>query len=48
MSPDSLAVYAGEFCYSVEPRMPEDSLGGGESVDIDMNTGNILKRYFAE
>lgn len=48
MSPDSLAVYAGEFCYSVEPRMPEDSLGGGESVDIDMNTGSILKRYFTE
>lgn len=47
-SPDSLAVYAGDFCYSVTPRLPEDTLGGGESLDIDMNTGNILKRYFTE
>lgn len=46
--PDSLAVYAKDFCYSVEPRLPEDSLGGGETLDIDMNTGNILRRYFTE
>lgn len=47
-SPDTLAVYAKDFCYSVEPRLPEDTLGGGESLDIDMNTGNILRRYFTE
>ncbi|MBR5895400.1 MAG: hypothetical protein IKZ13_07655 [Akkermansia sp.] len=48
MSANELSAYANDSCYVVAPRLVEDALGGGETLDIDMNTGNILRRYFSE
>ena len=48
LPPDDLAAYAEDTHYTVCPRLPEDTLGGGESIDIDINSGSIIRRYFSE
>ena len=48
MPAHNLSVYWSDGVYTVSPVMDEMTLGGGPTVEVDANNGEILKLYFTE